>query len=252
MTGFDTFLSPKVITDGNHASKLEMVTIDPQADGYDEYDKRMLGNAQKLRASCFQEQFGAVFVDGIDRDEFDESCVHVLVISSGQVVATTRLLSSQRANVVGRFYGESEFELKGFIRQYPYNIVEVGRTCVHAEHRHALVLRKLWQGITQFAGTQDANAFMGCCSIPIGAGDINGWLSSLSAPKISVRVRHNLPLSLLTTPPVLPSLLQMYLRMGASLSEQVCFDPDFHCADVWVWLPFEQMQVKYQHLLPRL
>lgn len=212
--------------------------------------RQLLLAAQQLRTRCFAASFGTVFEQGLDSDDFDDICLHVVLVQDAKVIATARLLDSQRAAQMGRFYSESEFYLADILKPYPYGVLEVGRTCIHPEYRGGKVLRQLWQAITQAARQLNVNAFMGCCSIPIGAGDINGWLAQLTeVTKLSVKPKYKLPPSVLSSYPQIPPLLQTYLKMGASLSEQACFDVEFHCADVWVWLPFEQVNPRYQHLL---
>ena len=207
-------------------------------------------SAQKLRAKCFAESFGATFNEGIDSDGFDDECIHILIIQQGEVIATTRLLDSPRASKIGRFYSENEFDLSALLPQYPYNVLEIGRTCIDAKYRGSKVLAQLWQGVALMSQALSINAFMGCCSIPIGAGDINGWLAQLTGvTKVPARPKYRLPPSVLHSAPKIPPLLRTYIKMGASLAEQACFDVSFHCADIFIWLPFEQVKPTYQHFL---
>jgi putative hemolysin len=211
---------------------------------------QLLLAAKQLRTQCFASSFGVVFNDDLDSDDYDEACLHIVLQQAGQVIATARVLDSQRAALLGHFYSENEFYLTPLLKPYPYEILEVGRTCIHPEYRNGKVLRLLWQAISQVARYLKVNAFMGCCSIPIGAGNINGWLQTLAqVPKVNIRPKYRLPPTILSSAPTIPPLLNTYLKMGASISEQACFDVDFHCADVLVWLPFEQVHPRYQHLL---
>lgn len=211
---------------------------------------QLLLAAKQLRTQCFASSFGVVFNDDLDSDDYDEACLHIVLQQAGQVIATARVLDSQRAALLGHFYSENEFYLTPLLKPYPYEILEVGRTCIHPEYRNGKVLRLLWQAISQVARHLKVNAFMGCCSIPIGAGNINGWLQTLAqVPKVNIRPKYRLPPTILSSAPTIPPLLNTYLKMGASISEQACFDVDFHCADVLVWLPFEQVHPRYQHLL---
>lgn len=206
--------------------------------------------AKRLRTECFAVSYGAVFTNDLDSDEYDEACLHIILQDKDRVIATARVLDSQRAALLGRFYSENEFHLTPLLKHYPYQVLEVGRTCIHPDYRNGKVLRRLWQAITHIAKHLNVNAFIGCCSIPIGAGDVDGWLSSLdSVPKLNIKPKYRLPATLLSSDIVIPPLLSTYLKMGASVSEQACFDVAFHCADVLVWLPFEQVNPRYQHLL---
>ncbi|WP_230656094.1 GNAT family N-acetyltransferase [Psychrobacter sp. I-STPA10] len=216
----------------------------------DKTAKDYLQAAKRLRAQCFAEGFGATFNQGIDHDEFDEECIHIVVTQADQIIATTRLLDSHRASRVGRFYSENEFDLSTLLPHYPYNVLEIGRTCIQQKYRGSKVLAQLWQGVAMMAQALSVNAFMGCCSIPIGAGDINTWLAQLhNVPKVQARPKYRLPPSVLQQPPKIPPLLRTYLKMGASVAEQACFDVSFHCADIFIWMPFEQIKPAYQHLL---
>lgn len=231
---------------------LKTLIIDTQSRQYDYHAQELLLQVQKLRTHCFYNEFGVVCDNNLDADPYDEVCIHVVLLNQyDEVVATSRLLDSSRASVMGRFYSENRFYLQDFLHSYPYPVLEVGHSCIHPVYCKTKVLQQLWYGIARVANRVNANALMGCCAIPIGAGDVNLWLDNLQRiPKFVLRPKHRLPLSLLSLPPAaVPTSLKLYLRMGASVAQQASFDPDFHCADVFVWLPFEQLNRKYQHFL---
>ena len=51
-------------------------------------------------------------------------------------------------------------------------------------------------------------------------------------------------------PAGLPPLLKAYLRMGASVCGEPCWDPDFNCLDFFVLLAVEDLPARYvQHFL---
>lgn len=254
------------------------VTISDAKTGKDASEQLLA--AQRLRTDCFSASFGVTFAHGLDVDAYDDACLHLLISHQQQVIATARVLDSQRAAQIGGFYSESEFYLPSWLQHYPYNILEVGRTCIHPDYRNGQVLRLLWQAIAEVAKALKVNAFMGCCSIPLGAGDVNEWLKRQDQlRKLAIRPKYPVPPSLLSAElslgcapskrsshsnnslqtnqpnPALQAgmtaspLLHSYIKMGASVSEQACFDVDFHCADILLWLPFEQVTPRYQHLL---
>ncbi|WP_090276417.1 GNAT family N-acetyltransferase [Halopseudomonas litoralis] len=75
-----------------------------------------LAGAQALRYWVFAEECGARLstpVDGLDIDEFDTHCEHLLVRDrlTGNVVATTRLLDSEGSKRTGSFYSGVYFFL---------------------------------------------------------------------------------------------------------------------------------------------
>jgi hypothetical protein len=87
--------------------------------------------AQRLRHLVFAEELGAKLhsaVPGLDVDEFDEYCDHLVVRedATGAVVGTYRLLPPGRGP--GRLYSETEFDLSALdpLRDL---LVEAGRSC---------------------------------------------------------------------------------------------------------------------------
>ena len=97
-----------------------------------------LRQAQKLRYRIFGEEMGAQLASaqlGIDCDEYDELCDHLVVVSpDGEVVGTYRMLSPDNARRAPKLYSEHEFDLSR-LTHVRDSLVEVGRSCVHADYR---------------------------------------------------------------------------------------------------------------------
>jgi len=79
-----------------------------------------LQEAQALRYNVFSAEFKAKLKGaehGLDMDDYDPHCRHIGVrdLSTGELVATTRLLDHQAASSLGRFYSEEEFSLHGLV-----------------------------------------------------------------------------------------------------------------------------------------
>ena len=237
-------------------------------------------NAQRLRTLTFTQAFSVNFEgfhpsseQPLDRDDFDNYCTHVVVYdetrkdSFGQplAVATTRLLDKHGAIKAGQFYSEHEFKLGRLLDDYPYNVLEIGRTCVHPDYRGITTINHLWEAIGKVAKAYNVNAFMGCASVPMEEGNVQNWLDhQLDSSKLAIKVTRKLPEDKVSTIDLeqvaevdlanpqnfaLPALLKMYVKMGCSLGATACYDPDFDCADVFIWLPFEQVKPRYQHYL---
>lgn len=201
-----------------------------------------------LRAQTFGKEFGLEFEQGLDQDRFDPACQHVLVFSEDekQLVATTRLMTRKAAALTGQFYTQNEFDLTQLLADFSGEILEVGRSCVHPDYRSMSAINALWQGIGDVAANCNAKALLGCASLPIDNGDIQGWLNSLDdAIKITAYPKTSLPSSANTGAPTLPPLLKAYLRMGSLVGDTACFDPEFNCADVLIWFPFTRMDKRY-------
>ena len=102
-------------------------------------------------------------------------------------------------------------------------------------------------------------------SVPMEEGNVQSWLDrQLDSTKLDVKATRKLPEDKLSAVDLaqvadvdlanpqnfaLPALLKMYVKMGCSLGATACYDPEFDCADVFVWLPFEQVKPRYQHYL---
>ena len=106
---------------------------------------------------------------GYDIDRFDAVCDQPKLIvehaGSGQVVGTYRLQSGMMASANFGYYSEREFDLTpyGELRD---SMIELGRACVHRDHRSADVLNLLWRGIARYAmHSKRASDLIGCSSL---------------------------------------------------------------------------------------
>jgi putative hemolysin len=220
--------------------------------------------AQRLRHDVFAGEMGALVRSaqpGLDVDPFDAYCDHLLVrdAGTGQVVGTYRLLPPERAAVAGRLYSESEFDLSRLDGIRP-GLVEVGRSCVHPDHRDGAVIGLIWAGIARYMVDRGHEWLAGCCSVPLAdggalaAGTWNRVREKNLAPQ-EFRVRPLLPWAPPTDLPVparteLPALLRGYLRLGAWVCGEPAHDPDFRVADLYVLLSMRRVDQRYlRHFL---
>ncbi|MEU7407671.1 GNAT family N-acyltransferase, partial [Streptomyces sp. NPDC044948] len=182
--------------------------------------------------------------------------------NTGQVVGTYRLLPPERAAVAGRLYAESEFDLAALDPIRP-GLVEVGRSCVHPDHRDGAVIGLVWAGIARYMTDRGHAWLAGCCSLPLADG---GALAAATWDRVrnrhlapeEYRVRPLLPWIPRTAPaaapPVarsgLPALLRGYLRLGAWVCGEPAHDVDFGVADLYVLLPMNRIDPRYlRHFL---
>ncbi|MFD3314550.1 GNAT family N-acetyltransferase [Streptomyces sp. NPDC058694] len=251
MTGVSTLDSPPLST----APTRYTVTL-----ARDEADVRA---AQRLRHDVFAGEMGALLSSsqpGLDVDSFDAYCDHLLVrdTTNGQVVGTYRLLPPDRAAVAGRLYSEGEFDL-GPLAGIRSGLVEVGRSCVHPDHRDGAVIGLIWAGIARYMVDGGHEWLAGCCSIPLADG---GTLAAGTWDRVQekhlapeeYRVRPLLPWSAegVARPArtELPPLLRGYLRLGAWVCAEPAHDPDFGVADLYVLLSMRRVNPRYlRHFL---
>ena len=223
--------------------------------------------AQRLRFDVFATEMGARLhtpEPGYDIDFFDDYCEHLLVrdVPTHQVVGTYRVLTPAQAQRVGCTYSDTEFDLTR-LRALRAHTVELGRSCVHPEHRHGGVILALWGALADFMVRNRLHTMIGCASIPMVhhgvpsahvAASIWQQLRQTHLAPIEHQVLPRLPLpverlddSLVVEP---PALIKGYLRMGARVLGPPAWDPDFNTADLPMMMRIADLPLRYrQHFL---
>jgi putative hemolysin len=223
--------------------------------------------AQRLRHQVFAGEMGARLagpLPGHDIDLFDDYCEHVLVRdrASDAVIGTYRVLTPEQAARVGSFYADLEFDLTR-LRDLRSRMVELGRSCVHPDHRHGGVILALWGALAQFMQRNGLEIMIGCASIPMLH---QGTVSARTAAGIwhQLRHKHLAPLDCQVLPrlalPVQefdegpgvepPALIKGYLRLGAKLLGPPAWDPDFNTADLPMMMRTQDLPARYlRHFL---
>ncbi len=219
--------------------------------------------AQHLRYKVFAEEMGARLntpEPGLDIDLYDAYCQHLLVrdADTGKVVGTYRILTPEAAKRIGSFYTEQEFDLTR-LQHLRERMVELGRSCVHQDHRSGSVITLLWAGLAEYMMKNGYDYLIGCASIGMADGGHNAagiWHAlkdkHLSPVEWRVTPRCPLPLEALTThaAPVVPPLIKGYLRVGAYVCGEPAWDPDFNTADLPILLPLKNVSSTYaRHFL---
>lgn len=219
--------------------------------------------AQRLRFDVFAREMGARLnspIAGHDVDLFDDYCEHLLVrdVGTQQVVGTYRVLTPAQARRVGSTYSDTEFDLTR-LRSLRARMVELGRSCVHPEHRHGGVILALWGALAEFMVRNQLDTMIGCASIPMlhngvvsgdAAASIWRQVSRTHLAPIDYHVRPRLPLpidkldSTLDIEP--PALIRGYLRLGAKVLGAPAWDPDFNTADLPMLMRIADLPARYR------
>jgi putative hemolysin len=221
--------------------------------------------AQQLRYDVFSTECGAITPgpDGLDVDEFDDLCDHLVVRSldhsddrRGTAVATYRLLPPHANDSDPRghgLYSHTEFDLSP-LEAILDRTVEAGRSCVADAHRGAAPISLLWGGIARYMQLTGYRYLMGCASISLA----DGGAAAASFADL-VQARHLAPEHLLCRPRtafdptgiprplrrVVPPLLRGYLRLGAVVCGPPALDSAFGTADFLVLLDLETADQRY-------
>lgn len=215
---------------------------------------------QQLRYRIFAGELGAQIDGGIDHDAFDPFCRHLMVVEqdSGEIIACTRILTDDRAPGAGGFYSAGEFDL-AMLDALPGRVMEIGRTCVAAEHRNGAVIATLWQGIAAFIINHGYDYLFGCASIGLedGGASAHAILEQIRAKHMApdyqrVRPYISLPAAdrRINEKPRMPPLLKAYLSLGAKACGEAYWDRDFNCADVFMLLNVSDLHPRYaRHFL---
>ena len=126
--------------------------------------------AQQLRFEVFNLELGEglaeSYATGLDIDPFDEFCDHLIVeeLATSEIVGTYRLQTGQLAAANLGYYSEREFDFAPY-EPFRCEMIELGRACVHVDHRNFNLLHLLWRGIARYAVERNARMLIGCSSI---------------------------------------------------------------------------------------
>jgi putative hemolysin len=219
--------------------------------------------AQRLRYQVFAQEMGARLstkIEGHDVDLFDDYCEHLLVRDgqTDQVIGTYRVLTPEQAKRAGCFYSDTEFDLTR-LRSVRSRMVELGRSCVHPDHRHGGVIMALWGALAEFMFRNQLDVMVGCASIPMlqngvvtgdAAASIWRQVQEKYMAPIEFHVRPRLPLPVEEFDQTLqvepPALIKGYLRLGAKVLGAPAWDPDFNTADLPMMMRIEDLPSRYR------
>ena len=218
--------------------------------------------SQRLRFAVFSEEMNAVFpesANGIDADEYDPWCEHLMVReqATGRVVGTYRLLTPVNAERLGGYYSESEFDLSS-LGDKRKQVIELGRSCIHADYRNGAVIMLLWAGIASIVKHLKLRYVLGCASVSLRDGGVTAahvWKEAKrslaqGADMPVLRPLHPYPVSRLEhdagLPARMPPLIKGYLNVGGRICGEPAWDPDFNTADFPVFLDIAEMSPRYR------
>jgi len=211
--------------------------------------------AQALRYQVFNlelsEGFAASHVTGLDEDPFDVVCDHLLVehLATREIVGTYRLQTGENAAAYRGYYCAQEFEFEVF-EPFRGEMIELGRACVHRQHRNLVVLGLLWKGIADYARQHGARFLFGCSSLTsqdsaVGASAYADLCRKhLAGPqwRTCPLPTYDCSLSQLAAERVIiPKLLRAYLTLGAKICGPPALDREFKTIDFLTLLDLETL-----------
>lgn len=212
-------------------------------------------SAQALRFLVFNielhEGLDSSYATCRDADPFDEVCDHLLVedTRSREVVGTYRLQTGVTAGLRRGYYSEQEFDFSPYESKRS-QIIELGRACVHADHRNLAVLGLLWKGIAGYARDHQSRYLIGCSSLTsqdpeTGAAMYSDLERSYLAPpewRTKPQPEYQCPLDQMAErPPKVPKLLLAYLSLGARICGPPAIDREFKTIDFLTLLDLDEL-----------
>lgn len=223
--------------------------------------------AQRLRYDVFVTELGAQ-TDGTDHDqcieadEFDPYFDHLLLIDKargGRVAGVYRLLHSMMLGKSGGFYSADEYDLDVLVSS-KRKLLELGRSCLHADYRGGTGLIHLWQGLAAYVQAHEIEVLFGVASFHgTNPKDLAQALSFLHHNHLApheLRVRSTQdPFQTLDLLPAdmvdrkmaiqqIPALIKAYLRLGGCVGDGAFIDYGFNTTDVCLIIDTNRMNEK--------
>ncbi len=213
--------------------------------------------AQRLRYQVFVQELGGTgpMVDHqnqLERDKFDDHCDHLILWHQDQAVGVYRLMNAAQAEAAGRFYTQSEFDISSLLNS-GRQLLEVGRSCLAADHRQGVGMMVLWSALADFVLGSGAQVLFGVASFHGSDAAAHG------DPLAVLHAQHVAPAELrpLAREPSfsprcevlnrkdamrqMPALIKAYLRLGGCIGQGAYIDRAFNTTDVCLVLDVENM-----------
>ena len=241
-------------------------------------DPRDLRAAQRLRYRVFVEELGGdgPMVDHaarLEADEFDAVCDHLILVDTSRaaaaddyVVGAYRLLTSERAEALSRYYCDSEYDLTP-LRRSGRKLLELGRSCVAPDHRGGAGMLLLWNSLADYVLARGIEILFGVASFH--GTDVEAlrmplaWLHHhhLAPPELRPRALpdHFQPMDLVPLAALdrraalqgMPNLIKAYLRLGGFVGDGAYVDHVFNTTDVLLLMDTTAMSDKYRDFYAR-
>lgn len=233
--------------------------------------------AQRLRYRVFVEEMGATVSAEdralkIERDRYDPYFDHLILLDreaqdpENNVVGVYRLMRGEQARSGIGFYGASEYDLSKLVK-LGRETVELGRSCVAADHRGGPAMHLLWSGLSEYVQSRGIEVMFGVASFH--GADPDALAAPLSylyhnhlAPE-DLRVRtiephfvemDRLPADQVTRVEAMrstPTLIKAYLRLGGFVGDGAFVDHEFNTVDVCLLMDTTRMTERYRSYYTR-
>lgn len=234
--------------------------------------------AQRLRYEVFVAELGGdgPLVDHaarLERDAFDPYFDHLVLVDLRRdpagldhVVGAYRVLPGDRRAQAGQFYSETEYDLTPLLAS-GRRLLELGRSCVHADHRGGTAMFHLWNGLADYVLERGIEVLFGVASFH--GTDVAALAQPLSwlhhhhlappAMRVLARPPHRQEMDLIPADRLdrkaamaaTPALIKAYLRLGGFVGDGAFIDHAFNTTDVCLVMDTGQMSARHREFYIR-
>ena len=217
----------------------------------------------QLRHEVFHREFRGLERTGLDVDKYDHHFDHLIIVhnETKKIIGTYRVNCSSFTDLS---YTSQEFDLtRLFQTEGPY--LELGRACIHKDHRRGAVISLLWRGIAEYMNQSGAKVLFGCSSLKINnprdAALVYKYLEgqgAMAAEELTAKptLPYEMPQlenwleyfagglnehQIAEAEELIPGLLKSYLKLGAKVAGRPAFDAEFDCIDMLTVLRKEDL-----------
>jgi len=200
-----------------------------------------------------------------DFDFYDKVSDHIIIIDNNinnneNVVGTYRLLRGNFAKIYKGFYTEQEFDISNLKKHFSNsNMLELGRSCVHIDYRSGIILKLLWQGISNYINNYKIKILFGCASFH--GTDPKKFRNEFNLLRKNFCLNDDFNVKSLQKNPIhfqtlqdekmvfknLPPLIKGYLRAGGMMSKDYFIDKEFNTIDFCVVVFTDQIIDRYKN-----
>ena len=185
----------------------------------------------------------------LDADAYDPVCDHLLVedLRTGEVIGTYRLQTGRKAAENLGYYSAQEFDFSPY-EPLRNELVELGRACVHVNHRSLTVLSLLWKAIANYVTGHSCRYLVGCSSLTSQDAALGMAAYRVLQPCLVQEQWRTTPLPAFAchaeaqvAAPKIPKLLGAYLTLGSKICGPPALDRQFKTIDFLTLLDLEAM-----------
>jgi len=228
------------------------------------YATRFAENSEDVSAA--QTLRGLAFRGGQDDlDDFDKSCIHVLIEDRQELrtAGAFRIQPFENGSEISRSYAAQFYELSA-LKSYPGKLVEMGRFCIDPRYNDPDILRSAWAAMTAYVDAHNVKMLFGCSSFHGAEAEAHleafallkarhlaprKYLPKIKAPKVFPFARLMRKPDMTAAQRAMPPLLRTYLMMGGWTSDHAVIDRDLDTVHVFTGLEIGAIPVGRKRLL---